>query len=446
MVYPDLPVAMTNTKQFLYGDSTPSALVTDFIALLNKGLDCFVAILQAELRMAQGAARRRELELAAGQEVVRLHELEGAVARALAAVTAGVSPDASIGRCSDVISRAATTAVGAIEAEVQGNLTGQIARIDESAAKERQRCAKALEQLLLEHDLPGSEVELRLEHEPTGGHVARLRTTAPYGLATLLELEVPATSWFARPLRVGEVAPGLEIQVPKTAGWIRKESRLANEKLGRLIIAGCAFGPKARRVSARAENADEGYDFVCAGGPEGGTVQALRVSPATPPEEFDLAEEDARAIAGFVETLAGSARELAQVRKRLIEGKLDGEPLENVREPALLVQRLVEVMAPTVREIAARSGPGELVLRRELGDGRREERFVRRADLLAKLAPLPASQRALFQPLDLGEIPGPPAERVEEVSDGAVLEIASSAPSAPTVRPNGPPQPPRTPG
>jgi hypothetical protein len=435
---------MTNKTQFLYGDSTPSPLVADFIALLTRGLDCFVAILQAEQRMALGVARRRELELAAGQEVTRLHELEGAVARTVTASMVGVSPDAPVSRCSDAISRAATAAVAAAEAEIQAGLSAQIQRIDESAAKERQRCTKAIEQLLLEQELPGSESELRLDHQAGGAYTARLHTTTPYGLTTTLELEVPGASLFARPLRVGEVAEGLELQVPKTAGWIRKESRLAKEKLGRLVIAACAFGARGHRVSTRVDSGDEGYDFVCSA--DGKRVQASRVSPGAPPEEFDLVEEDAPTVAAFVEKLAAAAREPAPGRKRLVEGQLDGEPLDGVRYPSTLVQRLVEVMAPTVREIAARSGSAEeLVLRRELGDGRREERFVRRADLLAKLSPLPGVHRGLFVPLELGEIPGGGNggdASVPEISAEAVVEM-----SPPPVRHNGPTpaQPPRTP-
>jgi hypothetical protein len=86
----------------------------------------------------------------------------------------------------------------------------------------------------------------------------------------------------------------------------------------------------------------------------------------------------------------------------------------------------VEIMAPTVREIAARSGSAdELIIRRLLGDGRREERFVRRSELLDKLAPLPETARSLFAPLGLGTIPGkPPApeEVMEEISGGYILE------------------------
>jgi hypothetical protein len=65
-------------------------------------------------------------------------------------------------------------------------------------------------------------------------------------------------------------------------------------------------------------------------------------------------------------------------------------------------------MAPVVREIAKRSlAPTELVLKRQTGDGRREEIFVSRRDLQVKLRGLLPATRAVFAPLELGE---PPAE------------------------------------
>ena len=43
---------------------------------------------------------------------------------------------------------------------------------------------------------------------------------------------------------------------------------------------------------------------------------------------------------------------------------------------------MINVLAPVVQEIARRSGaPGELVLRRDLGEGRREEIYITKAEL-----------------------------------------------------------------
>jgi hypothetical protein len=129
--------------------------------------------------------------------------------------------------------------------------------------------------------------------------------------------------------------------------------------------------------------------------------------------------------------------ELARHRTQIVEAKLDGESLQSHAKPTLLVERLIAVLVPETREIAARSqSRSELVLRRSLGGDRREEIFLSRQDLQRKLEPLNDRNRALFDSLLLdggvpagnAEPPPPPPPRAETP--------AKSAPSVPpTVRP-----------
>jgi hypothetical protein len=52
----------------------------------------------------------------------------------------------------------------------------------------------------------------------------------------------------------------------------------------------------------------------------------------------------------------------------------EGHAISDLDEPRLIAGRMVAVLAPIVRDIADRSGaPGELVLRRDVRAGRREE-------------------------------------------------------------------------
>jgi hypothetical protein len=430
--------------EFLYGDSTSSPLATDYVDLLRKAIDSCVALLQAEQRMNVGIAHRRHLEARAEKDVVRLRELEATVTRSISLVIEGATPDAPVARCGDVIARAVSSAVASSEGDVQASLKAEFQRIEDSAAKERARCVKAVEQLLLAHDLPGSEREVRIETRKEGGHSARLHATTPYGVTSALDLEIAAGNRFAQVVRVGDLAEALEIQVPKTGGWLRKESRLTTERLGRLIVTSCRVG-RMYQVSLRGEGIEEGYDFSCV--PRSARVHAIRVAPDLPsPVDFELNETDSKAVVAFLEKLAAAALELAPNRKALAQVQLDGESLEQQRQPSLLVQRLIEVMAPTVREIAARSGSEqELVIRRLLGDGRREERYVRRSELLEKLEPLPAPARALFAPLGLGDVPGQPAPAVEEVSveisGGYIMEV-EGVPAKSTEPAKPPPRPP----
>jgi hypothetical protein len=430
--------------EFLYGDSTSSPLATDYVDLLRKTIDCCVSVLQAEQRMSVGEAQRRQLEAQTEKETARLRELEATVTKAIGLALEGAASDAPVARCGDAILRAAAGAVSSSEGDLHSKLIAESKRVEEESGKERARCLKAFEQLLLAHDLPASDRELRLSQKKDGTYSARLYASTSYGINAVLELEIPATQRFARMVRVADLAEALEIQVPKSGGWLRKESRLAGERLGRLVVMSCRTGARGQQVALRAEGIEEGYEFAWS--PQQPQVHATRVAPdLSGPVEFDLSEADSRAVAAFIEKLAAAALELSPNRKALVQAQLDGEPVET-RSPSLLVQRLIEVMAPTVREIAARSGSEhELVIRRLLGDGRREERFVRRAELLEKLEPLPEAARAMFTPLGLGPIPGkPPApeEVMEEISGGYIIEEriehhGAESSKTPPVRPLG---------
>jgi hypothetical protein len=81
---------------------------------------------------------------------------------------------------------------------------------------------------------------------------------------------------------------------------------------------------------------------------------------------------------------------------------LDGEdPLPRGRGQDL-VERIVSVLAPTALEVARRSpNSQELSLKREGPDGRREEFYLKRSELVAALQPLPREGRAVFAPLGL---------------------------------------------
>ena len=81
---------------------------------------------------------------------------------------------------------------------------------------------------------------------------------------------------------------------------------------------------------------------------------------------------------------------------------LDGNTLRGRFEPRDVCARLVAAYAPIVSEISRRScAPNELMLRRDVGGGRREAVFITRAELRARLTRLPPSLRVLFDPFQL---------------------------------------------
>jgi hypothetical protein len=126
-----------------------------------------------------------------------------------------------------------------------------------------------------------------------------------------------------------------------------------------------------------------------------------------------------------------STHDLAMRRQMMTNATFDGKPLREIDEPQAIANKLVNVLAPVVQEIARRSGaPGELVLRRDLGEGRREEIYITKAELHEKVMTLPATLRPMFDPFELSE--GPRSPRAPAPSEPIYIDAAEVSDEEPT--------------
>ncbi|HZO13286.1 MAG TPA: hypothetical protein VFB62_08500, partial [Polyangiaceae bacterium] len=122
-------------------------------------------------------------------------------------------------------------------------------------------------------------------------------------------------------------------------------------------------------------------------------------------EPFEPLPEDSEQLLTLHTHLYNALKDLERSRRGLREAKLDGTPFGDHPDPRMLVDRLVDHMAPFVREISRRSmSKTELVLKRVLADDRREEIFCAKSDLLDKIAGLSPQMRKVFAPLELGDM------------------------------------------
>jgi hypothetical protein len=142
-----------------------------------------------------------------------------------------------------------------------------------------------------------------------------------------------------------------------------------------------------------------------------------------------MVDADAARMAELRDKLMAAANELGGARKALVAARFDGTPLRDVEDPLLLADRLIQAIGPTVQEIALHSlAPSELVIKRLLGDDRREEIFVSKVELRERIRRAPESKRGLFEPLGLDD-----SEVVEQVSRPALSRPAPAAAAPPEV-------------
>jgi hypothetical protein len=387
---------------YLYGDSTPSTLDVNFIEFLRDAVEFCVQVLLADQSIVAGQARTRSLDHVTADEIERLEKVGELAAQAFDDVPWGEENSAA-SRCVAAIVRSAGELVRTETAEVLAALDAEINKRDAQAARERDGCVKALGALLVKHDLPDMTLDLHLALvSGAARYGCRARLTTGFGLDAVVELDIPANHLFERVVRVDRLAERLEVHTPEMAGWLHKEVKLRAQHLEKHYVTALSIKASGGTLKLRtaADGTGPGYDIAFAS--EAPRVRLARVDEREGPPEmpFEVEEADAAKLLALYEKLAAAATELARHRKGIVDATLDGELLRTHARPALLVERLIAIMAPTVQEIASRShSPGELVLRRLLGDGRREEIFLSKEELKRKLEPLVESNRALFGPL-----------------------------------------------
>jgi hypothetical protein len=434
---------------WLYGDSSTSPLEVNFIDFLRLAMDFAVEILLVEDFIGAGRERRHRLAQEGDAELARLEALGAAVHKMVDGEARAA--DSAAARCAAAIARAAADCVRGEVATVKARLEADAAKLDGEAARERERCVKALETLLLRYDLPDTETTLLIDPTGSGAYAARLRGVTSYGVETVVGLDIPPANPFSHEVRVDRLMEGLEVRIPETGGFLRKQTRIASHKLGKYRIARVSANGGEVRVELRA-GADAhaaGFQLVVTGERPGVTLAPVGRDGETASAPFEPDPDDTAKLRQLSERLAGVAAELARSRKALVEARLEGEPLVAHPHPSVLVERLIAALTPTVRAIAQHSlSPSELVLRRLLGGDRREEVFVSKSELWQKLDPLPVARRMLFDPLGLMDgVPVPIATasvpplplraRTEPVEPAMVIDDGADPAGAATPKPIG---------
>jgi hypothetical protein len=388
---------------FLYGDSTPSTLEINYIDFLRDALDFSVQVLGADERQGVNETRAGELRRAAEIEVARLESFGDAITRAVEVAGNGAA-DSPTTQCALAVKRSAADLVLSAIDRVRAFAEGEITQRAAQAERDRGAAAQALGTLVLRHDLPDATTEVRVALTDASRYVARLHVHALGDLNAVIDLDVASGNPFAHPLRVDKVVERLEVHAPEISGWLRKEVKLKPQRLDKEYITDLAVSGTDTRISLRAslDGTGAGYDVVVRR--QAPRVSLTRIGEGAELPPFDLTDDDETKMLDLEEKLVGAAGELIDARRALAEATLGGQPLVGHPSPRTMVERLVEKMAPVVQEIARRSQTQtELVLKRLLDNGRREEIFISREELERKFDGLSADARAVLSLLGLSE-------------------------------------------
>jgi hypothetical protein len=405
----------------VYGDSTPFPYDVNFIELIRHAVDAAVQLVSAQHSIATAVDRTTNFDQQRKQERARMDAMSDALKLTMTAFMSSQSE-----RMVRTASRVLETSRSVIEAELQaldGQTNGEISNTRASVLRAREQAYRAVEAFVLKHDLPNTTIGLRLlAGEET--YSGQALVTTPFGIEAVFGLAIPLAHDWGKPRRVAELSAGTEVHAPQESGWLSKRTAVSAVKLDKLIVAEVALTEERSLITLRK-------------GPRSGSGFQLEVQQDQAPKAtlrklgedgqptgdpiIALGGEDAMHALRLWTRVMDSAGDLAMRRQSMTSATFDGKPLREHDEPQAIAIKLINVLAPVVQEIARRSGaPGELVLRRDLGQGRREEIYITKAELHEKVMSLPPPQRPVFDPLELSE--GPRSPRAPAPSEPIYLD------------------------
>lgn len=388
--------------QYLFGDSTESNLDFNFLAFLPEVIDATVVLAECEVMLGVTVERRHARQVEADAQVAAVDEF-GERAVELVGPVAKEQIGTPVGRCAVAIATAIREAVEWEASQVRGALAADHDELDKEDQRLQARAKDGLEKLLRTHDLPNSDKEIEVVW--TGASVsATMRQRTSFGVEAVLALDIPPGSVLGLDLRVDRIAEGVEVHAFGPGGWLKKSEKLVAHKLGRYHIVSVTVGAHVTlQLRATADANTAGFTVTAYGDGE------LTIEPTGGGPTPVIDDRDRPGLRLLAERLEAAARSLGDNRASLVSIEIDGKPLAEHGHPQVLGERLMIAIAPIVQKVAKHSrSPGELVLRRLLGDNRREEIFVSTAELLQRLDGLPAPAREMFAPLQLeGEGPLP---------------------------------------
>lgn len=392
---------------YLYGDSTPFPLNENFIETLRGTTDTCLELLQADESMELVRMQSEQEKTTADRDI-------GGVERLAAVLRDSMEPHRGEGDSpfvTEIFTRLMGNAKNVFDAaarEVVSRRDSVLLQMESRVAAERTRLPQALERFLLRHQLPetqwGLNWVIRAGSDGQGQAQAWAVARTPAGLEATFELDLMGSPLWSRAFRVGEVKPDLVIQLPRKGRWLDKGASLKEERLDRWVVTEVSLTPERCAVGMRKSLSpgSRGLEFSIGTGDSPGTTVRSLDDPSGPEEIVLLEGLDGAAIESVWETLAVRLRPLAANRVRLVQALFSGTPVADA-EPAAVARMLIRAIAPYVREMCRRSGAnaGELVLKREVEDGRREELFISIHELTDKFSSISPKRQAFFEDFGL---------------------------------------------
>lgn len=398
--------------RYLYGDSAPFPHSFNFLSTLEAFMAAAARIVQLE-----SESRQSQVQAAAGAaaRVKSLEELETfheAVMRAIQDSAARSTQPQTAEYARQVVEYAAHL-VDDAKRSVQTTNEREHAGILGEVDRRRTEIRAALQTFMIRGPLPVLDAAVSMRFDGVAHNTLSATITNPEGIVCSFTLATHAVPAWSLPRKVSDFADGVNLMVGIKRGLFRRGGQPELVHVDEYIVSAFDLTESTAEIHLRRRpNERDALVFTMRrddGGLQAEVALPSEEGPEALPHPVDPG--DKVHLSRLWQNLRSAVEDVLDRRERLLSLRLEGEDVFEHDLSIMLVDRLVRFLAPMVGEIARRSpNPKELSLKVENDQGRREEIYVKKDDLVATLAGLGERERSVFAPLGLmGGSSVPPA-------------------------------------
>ncbi len=404
---------------YRYGDGTPFPLDENFIETLTSAVEtctnAFDPIAELDNRRDRAKEARREGE----RENSKLDELERSLTTTL---SPHVPPDKKPTGVTGTVAQKIAAAAKAAIVEAKRSIETRLQQLEAQASPKTvsDQVVKALRPFFDEHQLPNATWIMSWDvrgKEPsadavaTAGRIAAMFTLSPEPYRT--------------PIKVDSLSSGVVVHMLKKG--VFGKAKPAPIDLHNYVVVAFERSGGEQVITLRESSNKIAAGLRFAVSQDGATWTSITAAGDAEGEPNPLDTEDVAPVKQLCERANAALKDLIN-RRSLVDLNLGGKTINDLEEPRIVPLEILQQLTPLARTIREKSrASGELVLKRDIGDGRREELFVPRATLSHQFARLPDDYRKPFEDMGIS---------------GEETQPAITLPVRPPARPSAPPPPP----
>lgn len=382
---------------YLYGNSEPFSQNYDFLSAFEVFADGAATAMRV---LAEAQEIKDDAEKAKVTRERSLEQLLSFHSNALSAM-AKSRPEGETTAIDEYLEKIRDHADGFVEQikkKSEATAESEAMKTEAVAKAKRDELESALSSFLTKLVLPIEKSAFAMQLEG-GWPKLTARVTSPENLEAEYLLPSARIPEWQGPRKIAEFVTGLKLPVDVKKGWFSSSVQHQLAIVDDFVIGGFAIDELDAEIRLRRRASEDDIIVLSLKREEGNDLAVWFRQPGSPKEkQEELDQTTGPILSELWDKMQQSCITALRERERIIKVTINEKDVIDDGLVVPLVRHIATLIKPTLEEVAKRSpNPGELSMKLENDSGRREEIYLKKAELSAKLEGLDPETIAILE-------------------------------------------------